>query len=288
MARQGTWSRLPNAPLSARTWHPWSLPCRLLSLHISRLSKWSIRAMKYIPTWTNFLFLVGVLAIPYFLQQTPFTANWFSGALSFWSSTSVLSAMKHFQSGLWDVRSLIRVTQRSIRRSHCSGQAPCLLLMLTDWAGSETLSLTSFCFRCIVKPLCYCQISMVSAAHWLTPTVAFSAQMQTSRVGIWIVLPSGTTDFGNKKASHYILGSQWWSKIEWWVSYPGYTKQASGVLNVSSRAMRCGSRGEHGVLKVLEIVSKVGSQGEYISGLGGLLFIRRHHLGCYSARKKFA
>lgn len=57
--------------------------------------------------------------------------------------------------------------------------------------------------------------------------------------------------------------------IEWWILNACYSKQASGVLNISSRVMRCGSRGEEGVSKVLEIVSKVGRQGEYIYGLGG-------------------
>jgi len=57
--------------------------------------------------------------------------------------------------------------------------------------------------------------------------------------------------------------------IEWWISNARYSKQASGVLNISSRVMRCGSRDEEGVSKVLEIVSKVGRQGEYIYRLGG-------------------
>jgi len=57
--------------------------------------------------------------------------------------------------------------------------------------------------------------------------------------------------------------------IEWWISNACYSKQASGVLNISSRVMQCGSRGEEGVSKVLEIVSKVGRQGIYINGLGG-------------------
>jgi hypothetical protein len=56
---------------------------------------------------------------------------------------------------------------------------------------------------------------------------------------------------------------------EWWISNPCYSKQASGELNISSWVMRCGSRGEEGVLKVLEIVSKVGRQGEDIYRLGG-------------------
>ena len=57
--------------------------------------------------------------------------------------------------------------------------------------------------------------------------------------------------------------------IEWWISNGCYSEQASGMLNISSWVMRCGSRGEEGVSKVLEIVSKVGTQGEYIYGLGG-------------------
>jgi len=57
--------------------------------------------------------------------------------------------------------------------------------------------------------------------------------------------------------------------IEWWVSNPLYNNQASAVLSIMSGVKRCGSRGEEGVSKVLEIVSKVGRQGEYIYGLGG-------------------
>jgi len=77
------------------------------------------------------------------------------------------------------------------------------------------------------------------------------------------------TDFGNQKASHYILGSQWWVMIEWWISNACYSKQASGVLNISSRVMRCSRRGEEGMPKILEIVCKVGRQGKCINGLGG-------------------
>jgi len=110
---------------------------------------------------------------------------------------------------------------------------------------------------------------MVSAAHWLTPTLGFSAQTQTCSVIIWIVLESVTTDFGNQKASHYMLGSQRWSMSEWWISNACYCEQLSGGLNISSRVMRYGRSGEEGVLKVLEIVSNVGRQGKYIYGLGG-------------------
>ena len=58
--------------------------------------------------------------------------------------------------------------------------------------------------------------------------------------------------------------------IEWCISNACYSKQVSGVLNISSGVMQCGSRGEEGVSKVLEIVGEVGRQGEYIYGLGGL------------------
>jgi len=57
--------------------------------------------------------------------------------------------------------------------------------------------------------------------------------------------------------------------IERWISNACYSKQASGVLNISPGVMQCGRRGEEGVLKVLEIASKVGRQGEYIYGRGG-------------------
>jgi len=56
--------------------------------------------------------------------------------------------------------------------------------------------------------------------------------------------------------------------IVWWISNVCYSEQASEVLNIPSRVMRCGSRGEEGVSKVLEIVSKVGRQGKYMYGLG--------------------
>jgi len=159
--------------------------------------------------------------------------------------------------------------KRSIRRCHCSGPAPCLLIMLIDWAISQPRSLTWLSIGCVVKPPLSCQIPMVSAAHWLTPTPAFLPQMWTCTVGISIVLASVTTNFGNQKASNYISGSQWWSMIEWWILNACYSKQASGVLNISSRVMRYGSRGEKGVSKVMEIVSKVDRQGKYKYGLGG-------------------
>jgi hypothetical protein len=57
--------------------------------------------------------------------------------------------------------------------------------------------------------------------------------------------------------------------IEWWIWNACYSKQASGVLNILSKVMRCDGRGEEGVSKVLEIVSKVGRHGKYIYGLEG-------------------
>jgi len=58
--------------------------------------------------------------------------------------------------------------------------------------------------------------------------------------------------------------------MEGWFSNGCYSTEASGVLNLWSRVMHCWSKGEEGVSKVLEIVSKVGRQGEYIYGLWGL------------------
>jgi len=152
--------------------------------------------------------------------------------------------MYRFQSGPLDSRSLIQVTQQSIRRSHCWGPAPCLLMMPMDWAISQKRSVTSLSLRYVVKPPLSCQIPVVSAAHWLTLTQVFSDQTRTCRVSIWIVLASATTDSGNQKASHYILSSQRWSMIEWWILNACYSKQASGVLNISLRVMRWHSRGE--------------------------------------------
>jgi hypothetical protein len=77
------------------------------------------------------------------------------------------------------------------------------------------------------------------------------------------------TDLGNQKASQYIIGSHQLSMIDWWISNACYSKQVSGVLNLSSRVMRCSNRGEESVSKVLEIVSKVSRQGENIYWLGG-------------------
>jgi len=162
--------------------------------------------------------------------------------------------------------------QRSIRWSYFLGLAPCLLMMLMDWVICQMCSLTVLPIRCVVKPPLSCQSLMVSAALWLTPTPAFMAQTRTRTVGICIVLASVTTDFCNQKASHCILGCQWWSVIDWWISNDYYSKRASGLLNISSRVKQCGSRGQESVSNVLEIVSEVGRQGEYISGLGGYLW----------------
>jgi len=269
MAWQGNRSMGRNAPLSGKTCHPMLLSCPLQYLQIIRKSKRSIGAMKYIPTCMSFLFLVGVSSSWLFLRRRPTCTNSSSAALSFRPSGLVLSAMYHFQSGLLDSSSLFRVTQQSVRRSHCSGLAPCLLMMLMDWAISQMRSLTLLSIRCVVKPPSSCQIPIISAAHWLTPTLAFSAQTRTWRDGNWSVVASAMSDFDNQKASHYILCSQWWSMSEWWISNGCHSKQALAVLNISSRVMRCCSRGEEGVSKVLEIVSMVGRQGEYIYGLGG-------------------
>jgi hypothetical protein len=39
-------------------------------------------------------------------------------------------------------------------------------------------------------------------------------------------------DFGNQKSSHYPLGEQQCSIIEWWMSNACYSTKASGVLNI--------------------------------------------------------
>jgi len=117
--------------------------------------------------------------------------------------------------------------------------------------------------------------------------ISSTAQTQTCWVGIWILLASATTHFGHQKASHYISLSHPWSMIEWQISNARYSKQVSGLLTISSRVMRWGSTSEEGVQTALETVSKVGRPGEYICGLGEVILIRQHHLGCNSARKQF-
>jgi len=204
MARQGNCSRRCYAPLSANTCDPRFFLPRLLDLHIIRKCKRSIRAMKYIPTCMSFLFLVGRSSTLLIIQRSPTSTNSSSATLSFRPSWLVLSAMYCFQTGLLDSSALIWVMQRSIRRSHRSGPAPCLLMILMEYAISQTRSLTLLSIRCVVKPPLSCQIPMVSAAHWLTPTPAFPAQMRTWRVGILIVFASTPTDFGNQQASHHI------------------------------------------------------------------------------------
>jgi len=232
----------------------------------------------------NILFWVGVAWILFISLWWQVSMNSSTAALSFWPSRIVWSAMYRFQSSLLDIRSLIQVTQQWIRRFHCSGPAPSLLLMLMHWAISQMRSLTLLSFHCIVKSPFSCWIPMVSAAHWLTITPAFLAQRRSCWVGIWIVLVSVITDFGKQQASHYISGSQRWLKKEGWIANARYSEQMSGLMIMSSTVTRCGSR----VSNVLEIVRKVGSQGEEMGGLGGVVLIRRHPLGCYSARNKCA
>jgi len=217
MARRGNQLRRRNVPWWAKTGDLRFLPRHLLNLlNISR-SQGSIGAMKYIPPCTNFFSLVRDTSILVLLEQRPASANSSSAASSFWPSSILLSAMYHVQSGRLNARLLIRVTQQSISRSHCSGPAPCVLMMHMDWASSQTHSLTLVSFCCVVSQPFPCQIPLVSAAHSLTPTPAFSAQTWTCSAGIWIALASAMTDFGNQKASQCILGSPQWSIIEWWI-----------------------------------------------------------------------
>jgi hypothetical protein len=44
------------------------------------------------------------------------------------------------------------------------------------------------------------------------------------------------------------------------------SQKASGVFNILSTVMRCGSRGEQSLSMVLEIVSQVGKYSEYAYG----------------------
>jgi hypothetical protein len=106
-------------------------------------------------------------------------------------------------------------------------------------------------------------------SHCPTSTLVFSAPMWTCRSAICVVLPASMTHFGNVNASHYIFDSHWWSMIKLWISNACYTKQGSGVFNISSSMMRCGSRRKDGVAMVLEIVSKVGRQWKCRYWLGG-------------------
>jgi len=162
----------------------------------------------------EFPLLVGVSSIVCFFWRRPTLLNSSSASFCFWPLRLVSTSMNCVQSNRIDTRWLIPVTLQSIRRFHCSGPAPSLLLMLMDWAVSQTCSLTLWSFCCVVKPPFPCQIPMVSVAHWLTPTPVFSAHMRTCRVSIWIESASAMIDFGNQKASHYILCPQQWSRIE--------------------------------------------------------------------------
>jgi len=211
--------------------------------------------MKFIATCPRFLFLVAVSSSLFFLRRRPICANSSSAALSFSLLRVVLSAIYHLQSCLVDARLLIWVMRRSIRRSQCTGLIPCLLIVLMDWERSQMRCFTSSSIRCVVKLPLSCQIPRVFAAHWLTPTPTFTAQIQTCRVGSWIVIASVTSDCSNQKASLYIFWSQPGSMNEWLIINASYSKQVLEVLNLSLRVMPCGSKGEEDVSKVLQIVS---------------------------------
>jgi len=145
----------------------------------------------------------------------------------------------------------------------------------------------------IITNALYCQVTlicrhpMVCFTYWQTGMPAFVAQIRTWRFRICIVLSSVMSRFGNQKVLRYNWCFQMLSLIEHWTSNSHESKQLSGALIVSSMVMRCSSRGEESVLKVLEIVSKVGRQGKYEYGLGGVFFIQWHHLVCDSARIQF-
>jgi len=158
MAQQGIWSRRRNAAFFVKTCDLRFFLCHLPEHHFIKQSKITIGATQYIPTWTNFHFLVGILSILFIIQQWSTSPNSSSAALSFGPFRLVLSAQYHRQSSLLVARSRIRVMQWSIRGSHSSRPAPCMLLILMDWAISQTCSLSSLSFRCVVKPPFSCQI----------------------------------------------------------------------------------------------------------------------------------
>jgi hypothetical protein len=142
MAQQGNQTRHRNALQLAKTSNRRLLHCHSLDLHDIRKSKTSIGAMEYIPMCTRFRFLVRVAACLLILRRTTTSANSSSATSSFCPLRLVLSAMNHFQSYLLYSRSLIRVKEQWIRRSHCPGPVPCLFMMLMDHAIAQTPSLT--------------------------------------------------------------------------------------------------------------------------------------------------
>ena len=215
MAWQGKRSGSCNTPCPAKTCDPRVCPRRLLYLHIISKIKRSIGVLKCILRCTSSRFLVAVLSSLLILPPRPTSSSSSSAAMSFGPLRLVLSAIYHYQSSLLDAGTLIWAMQQSIRGSNFTGPGPCFLTTLMGWAISQTHSLTSVSIRCVVKLPSSIHIPRVSAAHWLTPTLTFSAQTWTCQVWIWIELASVTTVFGNQNASHHILGSQWWSMIEW-------------------------------------------------------------------------
>jgi len=149
------------------------------------MSKTSIGAMKYIPTLSDFISLVGISLMLFFVWRRPASAYSSSAALSFWPSMLVLSTMYLLQSGLLHTRSLIRVTQQSIRRSHYPGLASTLLLMLMDWASYQTRLLTLLFFCCIVQPPFSCQIP------WFVLQMGSLQHPHSRPRGRLVMLPSG-------------------------------------------------------------------------------------------------
>jgi len=182
--------------------------------------------------WHQFPFLSWVFSILFLLLGRATSAHSSRAALSFGPSRILLSGMCCFQYGHLYARSLIWVSQRSIRRSHCSGLPPCMQLMLMDWAITQTHSLAWLSFLCVFKPPVSCPIPGVSAAHGPTLTASFLSQTRTCWVGIWIVLSFAIIHFGDQVASDYTLSSQRWRMIESWKSSVHYSKQPLGVLNI--------------------------------------------------------
>jgi hypothetical protein len=125
---------------------------------------------------------------------------------------------------LLDARLLIRVMKQFILISLPMDLVPSLWLIRIDWAIAQTRSLMLICFHCINKAPVACQIPIVSATLSLPLTHVYSAHRRTRCVGVWITSASVTTGLGNQKASCYILDSQRWPIIEYWISISYYSK----------------------------------------------------------------
>jgi len=136
--------------------------------------------------------LIWASSILFFIRRRPPSNNYWCAEMCFNPSRKVFSGMYHFDSGCWNARWLIPLTQQSITRSDCLWPLPTLFIY---WGISKMRSLARFSFHCVVTEPFSSQISMVSDAHCLTPTPEFSPNRLTWWVSILIVLVATMTDF---------------------------------------------------------------------------------------------